>query len=386
MTTGKTILIISISFSPIVGGVETHLDDLCDYLTKNGYRVRVITYGPAMAKTKVARGEKRGKLIIHRIPWFDPVLFHRLERYPLLEFLYMTPLLLLYSLFFMLACRGNIDVVHAHGLNAAFVAKALVKMFRKRSVVSIHAIYNLPEKPTLARLMRVTLSSFDVVLALAVRSKMELIRIGLDSSKIRVFTYWIDQKVFRPLNKAECKKILALEDKFVVLFVGRLIEIKGVRLLIEVAKRLSRMENIFFVFVGDGPLANELESVSKTLNNVSYEGRIKNRDLYVYYNAADVIVMPSLYEEGFGRVILEALSCATPVIASNRGGILEALDSSVGVFIEPTVYNIERNILYFYNNPSELLKLTMNCRKYAEKHFSERNAKRIEDSYYTKCM
>ena len=378
----KNILIISICFSPIVGGVETHLDDLVGYLTENGYKGCVITYGSAMAKTRGIYAEKRGGLGIRRIPWFNPALFHRLEQYPLLEFLYMTPPLLLYSSFFMLGHHGDIDIIHAHGLNAAFVTRALAKVFGKRTVVSIHAIYDLPKRHMLARLMRVTLSSFDVILTLAVRSKRELIKIGLDSKRIKVFTYWVDQTVFRPMNKVECKRKLGLEGKFMVLFVGRLLEIKGVKVLVEVANRLAEMAGIVFVFVGVGLLANEVKVASEHFGNVLYVGKVENKELSRYYNAADVVVVPSIYEEGFGRVIVEALSCGVPVVASNKGGIPEALGPCVGILIEPAVDEIQLTIERLYEHPEELANLRRSCRVYAEKRFSENNARTIEESYY----
>jgi len=368
-------------FSPNIGGVETHLDDLCEYLRKRGHKIFVITYQPLTTNVKAPKFERRQNLEIRRIGWFSYNLFHKLEPYPLLEFIYLTPMLLGYSLFFFSRYRNEVDVIHAHGLNAAFVARALARLFSKKAVVSIHAIYNLPRKPMLARLMRISLSSFDKVMTLADRSKMELIKMGLDSERIKVFTYWVDQTVFRPMNKAKCKKEFGFEDKFVVLFVGRLLEIKGIRVLIEVAMGLADVKDILFVFVGDGPLANEVRMASNNLGNIVYVGKVENRELTPYYNAADVVIVPSLYEEGFGRVILEALSCGTPVIASNRGGIPETLDGSVGILVEPEVDEIEQTIESLCKRPEKLLNLRRNCRLYAENRFSENNAKVVENAY-----
>jgi len=376
------ILMITPFFSPNIGGVETHLNDLCEYLRKKGHTIFVITYQPLTTKAKALKFEKGQNLEIQRIRWFGYNLFHSLEPYPLLEFIYLTPMLLAYSLSFLLRCGNKVDIIHAHGLNAAFVAKVLAGLFRKRAVVSIHAIYDLPRRPMLARLLRVTLFSFDVVLTLAVRSKMELIRIGLDSSRIRVFTYWVDQDVFRPMNKMECKKKLGLEYRFVVLFVGRFLEIKGVKVLIEAAKRLADVKNVLFMFVGDGPLADEVRAATADSRNITYAGKVENKELTVYYNVADVVVAPSLYEEGFGRVILEALSCGTPVVASNRGGIPEALNDSVGILIEPEADEIKQTIKSLYERSEKLGNLRRNCRVYAEKRFGENNAKSIENAYW----
>ena len=375
------VLMISPFFSPNIGGVETHLDDLCAYLQKRGHRVFVITYQPLTTRVRAPRFESRQNLEVRRIEWLGYNLFHRLEPYPLLEFIYLTPMLLVYSLLFLFRYRNDVDVIHAHGLNAAFVAKMLAGPFRKRAVVSIHAIYNLSERPMLARLMKISLSSFDTVLTLANRSKEELLKIGLVNDKVKVFTNWVDQEAFRPMDKAECKKELGLEGKFVVLFVGRLLEIKGVKLLLEVAMRVADIKDVLFVFVGDGPLANEVKNSTGSFNNVFYVGKVEKEKLIAYYNAADVVIVPSIYEEGFGRVILEALSCGTPVIASNKGGVPEALDQSVGILIEPKIDEIQRAIESLYTHSEKLANLRRNCRIYAENRFTENNARAIENGY-----
>lgn len=202
------ILMLSPFFSPNVGGVETHLDDLCGYLQKRGHKVFVITYQPLTTKVKSPKFESGRNLEIHRIGWVGFNLFHKLEPYPVLEFIYLTPLLFVYSFPFLFRYRNNMVVVHAHGINAAFVAKSLKFFFKKRVVVSIHAIYNLSEKPTLAKLMKISLSSADIVLTLANKSKTELLQMGLESKQVRVFTYWVNQDVFKPTDLAKSKKEL----------------------------------------------------------------------------------------------------------------------------------------------------------------------------------
>jgi glycosyltransferase involved in cell wall biosynthesis len=206
-----------------------------------------------------------------------------------------------------------------------------------------------------------------------------LARIGIDEGKVQVYTYWVDQEVFRPLDRDGCKERLGWKGKFIVLFVGRFIRIKGAGLLIETAKQVDR--RICFAFIGDGPLAEEIKGASLKSENILYVGKIDNKELSVYYNASDIVIVPSQYEEGFGRVILEALSCGTPVIASNRGGIPEAVDEVVGVLVEPTVENLRRVIKELYHNRGKLERLANNCRRYAERNFSEENAHVIVRSY-----
>jgi glycosyltransferase involved in cell wall biosynthesis len=373
------VLIICPFFRPNVGGVETHLDDLCEYLRTHNYKVYVLTYQPLTTKARGLKIEKKENLEIRRIWWPGFNLFHKLEPYPILEFLYLTPGLFLNTFFFLLNNRKKVDVIHAQGFNAAFISKILSRIFRKKFIVSTHAIYGLNPQSFMAKMVKWTLGSADKILALSKPSKEELIKIGVTSDKIDVYHYWVDQTVFKPINKNNAKKQLGWNGKFVVLFVGRLIEKKGVNILLEVARQTLR--DIYFAFIGDGPLAEEIKRASGEIPNVLFIGKINNRDLPLYYNAADIFCIPSQYEEGFGRVILEAISCGTPVVGSSKGGIPEAVDSTVGILVEPRIKNLKGVIEKLYKDKEKLEILSSNCRKYAEEKFGEKNAEVIVDAY-----
>jgi len=374
------VLILSPFFSPGIGGVETHLNDLCEFLVKRNNKVIVCTYQPLITKTTGPEKEITENLEIYRIKWPHYNLFQILEPYPLLEWIYLFPGLFFFSLGFLLKRHKEIDVIHTHGMVGAFITKILSFLFRKRCVVSTHAIYNLQTRSIMACLLKHILGSFDRIFTLSNQSKDELIAIGLNSKNLEVYTYWVDQDRFRPQNKNEAKKLCGWEGKFIVLFVGRLVPYKGVRLVADSATRLNK--EIFIAIIGEGPLHDEIEQIAEKCKNIIFVGRINNKDLVKYYNAADLFVAPSMYEEGFGRVFLEALSCGTPVIGSNMGGIPEVIDPSVGSLIDPTVENLTREIELYYNSPQKLKNATMNARQYAERKFSDKNGIQIEKAYY----
>ena len=91
------VLILTPFFSPNIGGVETHLDNLVSILDEKGYRVFVQTYSPITTEnTPWKKSELIGNNIkINRYRWFGKNLFHKLENYPILDFLYLTPYLFL---------------------------------------------------------------------------------------------------------------------------------------------------------------------------------------------------------------------------------------------------------------------------------------------------
>jgi glycosyltransferase involved in cell wall biosynthesis len=375
----KGILILSPFFRPNTGGVETHLDDLCRYLDREGCRVFVITYQPLTSKIKGLHLEKNGNIEIHRVPWIGYNLFHKFEPYPIIQFFYLTPLLFLYTLLFLSTRREQVDAIHAHGFTAAFIGNVLGRTFRKRLVVSMHAIYNFGERPLLAEICKRILMPFDRIFCLAEESKKDLIKAGLSPEKMSIYVQWVDQEVFQPRDQWDCRRRLNLPNGFMVLFVGRLLEKKGVGVLLEVSRKVS--DDIFFVFVGDGPMEAALEKASRTQKNILPVGKKSQEEIALYYGATDLVAVPSQYEEGFARVVLEALSSGRPVLASNTGCLPEMITPEVGFLIEPTIENIRQTVEYLHTHPEMVDRTSKNCRSYAVRHFSEKNAEDIVRSY-----
>ena len=376
----KNVLILSPFFRPSVGGVETHLDDLCEYLRTHNYQVYVLTYQPITTKAKGKRIEREEGLEIRRYWWLGFNLFHRLAHYPVLNFIYLTPRLFMCTFCFLLLRRKKIDIIHAQGLNAAVIAKFMKIMFKKKVVMSTQALYNFRKGSLFSRVTRWTLFSLYKIIAESDESKKELMEIGIPKPKIAVFSHWVDQEQFKPRDKEKCKAKLGWQGKFIVLFVGRLIPIKGAATLLEVAQQTD--PGISFAFIGAaGPQVELVGTAAHKRDNVIFVGKVDYQNLATYYNAADVFIIPSRYEEGVARVMLEALSCGTPVIGTKRGSIPTVLNSSVAILIEPTAEKFKETIEFLYHNPQELKRLAQNCRPYAESRFSLDNVKIIIDNY-----
>lgn len=378
------VLIICPFVSPNIGGVESHLDKLMDFLAKKKIYVYLVAYQPLVAEAKGKKFEKNEYGEIHRAQWFGRGWFNKLENCFPLVFLYLFPGLFISSFFFYIKRRDEIDCIHAHGFASAAIVKILAFIFPKRTVISTHAVYNLEKRPVLARIIYWVLSSFDVILAVSDVSRSELIKIGLDPHKIKVHPNWIDLDRFCPQDKEKCKKELGLGKK-VILFVGRMIEKKGISFLLKAAEIFK---DISFVFVGSGPMEKQIEGVGKTKKNVFFLGTLRQENpkelekLRCLYAAADLFACIPKYNEGFGAVYLEAIACGTPVLSSNLGSLPTFLDKSVSVLIEPTQKNVDKSIESLFSTGNKLKMLQSNCRKYAKKHFGEKNAEVILNSYY----
>ena len=362
----KGVLILTPFFSPNIGGVETHLDNLVSILDEKGYKVFVQTYSPITTENiPWKKNEHLGNNIqIHRYKWFGNNLFHKLNNYPILDFLYLTPYLFVRSLFFMVTNSQKIDIIHAQGLNAGAIGVLLKKIFKKRLLISLHAVYStIDDKFRLTSLMtQMILNSADVALGMSKAVNNQFNQIGIKKINLKEYKYWIDLKHFKPMDLKKSRNKIGVDDRFTVLFVGRLIPIKGIKLLVEIALEL---EHIQFLFIGTGPLEPFLKNTSKHNLNIKFLGQVQNLDLPAYYNSADIFCIPSQYEEGLGRVAMESVACGTPVVGSNRGGISEALDKTVSILMEPTSEKLKNAIQMLQTNKGQLEALKTGCRDYA---------------------
>lgn len=367
------ILQLTVHFSPNVGGVETHLDDLVEGLAAKNNNVTVLTYRPLVSKSFYLNSESRKNITIIRLPWIRG-LFYRL-RSPLLQFLYTFPGLFFVTPFIIL--KSNPEVIHAHGIVAGFIGVFWGNAFKKRTIVSTHSLYHFPKVGMYRDLVKGTFERANTILCLSKQSAREVENLGIHPKKVKVFTYWVDQEKFKPILNA--KRTVGWDKKFVVFFVGRLVAEKGIPELLEAAEKWDK--NITLAIAGSGPMENQINNLKLKIKNLEYLGKVEQDDLPKYYNASDLVIVPSTHDEGFGRVILEALSCGTPVIGSNRGAIPEAMDNTVGELINVSPENIKRKVESLYSNPEKLNKLSKNAIQFAKKRYSSMNLRLILEAY-----
>ena len=264
----------------------------------------------------------------------------------------------------------KVDVVHAHGINAALACVLFKWITGAKLVVSIHAIYDFNNKAISTKLVKSILNKADLVLALSDASVKELRRIGV-ASKVTRFKYWIDLNVFTPREDNK-------HENFSVIFVGRLIEKKGIKIFLETAKLLP---NINFIVIGSGPLEDFVRIQAENFANVFFLGGLSNVDAANEMRKCNLLCIPSLYEEGYGRVTMEAVACGLPIIGANRGGIPEAVNEKVSILGEITIDFLSENIKHMFDDEKKYTAYVGHCRKYALENFSEENARLILDAY-----
>jgi glycosyltransferase involved in cell wall biosynthesis len=138
--------------------------------------------------------------------------------------------------------------------------------------------------------------------------------------------HYVDCSVFRSSRL----KSNARKKAVTIGFLGRLVEAKGVQLLIETLPHLPTDVNL--VMVGKGPLLESLQALAAKLHvdgRTTFLPPIRHDDVPRFMNQLDVLVLPSVdtkyWSEQFGRVLIEAMACEVPVVASDSGGIAEVV-------------------------------------------------------------
>ena len=140
---------------------------------------------------------------------------------------------------------------------------------------------------------------------------------------------------FKPTDASLLRQTLGLDDKKVMVCVGRLIHRKGQDKLIQAMPEiLKSVPNAHLLLIGDGPYREYLQKLVEKNNleeAVTFKGRVEFEDLPMYMCVGDIFAMPSrsrlmgLEVEGLGSAYLEATACGLPILAGNSGGIPDAV-------------------------------------------------------------
>ena len=362
-----TILHLTPFFSPNIGGVETHLSDLTTKLSSLGFSNTVLTYSPITTNHVNWKPQEllNSHLYIRRFAWLGFNLFHRLETKPLLNFLYITPYLLIRSTFWLLFHRQKFDIIHSHGLNAAIVGIILQKIFHiPRHIVSIYSTYD--QIPRSNQYIAKILNQVDIILTQSDCSIKQLISLGVTKNKIFRYRHWIDLNQFKPKIKKN--------KQTTILFIGRMLRQKNALILAKAAKYFPKIK---FLFVGEGPDYSKIKKLTSKYKNITLFGNIPYQKLHNYYQMADIFCLPSNYNEGWGRVLMESIACGVPVLATNMGAVSEVVNDTVAVRFSPTLRELKKQL----TDISKITSLKKNCRPYALKHFSDKNISLITRFY-----
>jgi glycosyltransferase involved in cell wall biosynthesis len=232
--------------------------------------------------------------------------------------------------------------------------------------------------PWLKAFLRWALKTSDQVVAISSATAREIAELGHKS--VWVIPYAVGFAAAPGALPA--RRSRGADEPFVVLFVGNLIERKGVSYLIDAVHRLSRRVPVRLLILGkgEGLERSRLEQQVKTLgleDRVEMPGRVPEPELHRAFGRAQVLVLPSIVDargdtEGLGVVLLEAMSYRLPVIASNVGGITDIVeDGKTGLLVPPADPAALAGALERLATDAPLAaQLAEDGRQYVREHFS----------------
>lgn len=266
------------------------------------------------------------------------------------------------------------DIIDAHYFYPDGVAAALIGKWLKKPVIitargsdiNVLPKYALPRKMIQWAAKK---AAMNITVSTALKEEMK--KLGVPGSKITVLRNGVDLETFRVLPTIRNKESVSRRN---IISVGNLIELKGHHLVIEALKELPNMQ---LIIVGEGAMASKLKQLAIDLDvakRVCFVGYKTHQELVSLYNKSDVLVLASS-REGLPNVILEAMACGTPVIATCVGGAPEVLtDKAAGMLLEErSAKAIVQAVRQLLENPP----LMTQTRQYAEAFSWDQTVKKL---------
>lgn len=199
---------------------------------------------------------------------------------------------------------------------------------------------------------------------------------GLDEIEKRKFKLIYNGIATEKFNKY--RNIKKRSSKFIIGYAGRIVENKGVKILIDVVNDIhKKYSNVELLLVG-ADIDNYWQDLKKYIYNnnmysfIHYKG-LEN-DMEKFYKSIDLFILPSIVKEAFGLVLCEAMYCKVPVITSNSGAQSEIIENEVSGFIVDNLsQELEIVIEKIYKGYYDLNKISESAKNIVEQRFNIKN-------------
>ena len=258
----------------------------------------------------------------------------------------------------LLALDRDTDVTLVYSATTLIVPVIVLKLARRRVILSIMGFHSTSARFAINRHVSKLLHVIESIVfmfsdVLVVESALVMSDPKLRRFKHKTFELppFVDLDFFSPRQ-------LPSTRHNVVGYIGRLSREKGVLDFLEaIPVLLGKFDDVSFLIIGNGPLFNEVENVARNCSRVSFPGWMNPTRLPACLNDLKLLVLPS-YTEGLPNVLLEALACKTPVLATAVGGIPSVIKDGITGFIlpdnEPAVIVEHVSKCLFYSDTNEI--------------------------------
>ena len=242
------------------------------------------------------------------------------------------------------------DLIHSHYWLSGLIGKQLKIWWRVPHLCMFHTLgatknsIGIGEDESELRIEseREVVKDCDRIIAATEREGHELLQhYEASPDKITVIPCGVNLELFRPMDKEGARQQLGLDHENLVLFVGRVEPLKGLRQMLKALPLMRPEEKPRLMIVGGDEHNKDelaiLQSMSTELHiedRVTFVGSVDQETLPLFYSAADVCVIPSYYES-FGMVALESLACGTPIVTTDVGGMKDVVyDGKIGYLLK----------------------------------------------------
>lgn len=215
----------------------------------------------------------------------------------------------------------------------------------------------------------------DHITVLSEYSKRTFVENGYSKDKIKVVPLGVDLSLFKPQEKKD--------EVFRIIYVGRLCVAKGVHLLLEAFHEVH-LKNSELLLIG--AMQKDIEPFIRKHAGGGYEKGVrivrpkKQSELHKYYSSGSVFVFPSL-DDGFGMVVLEAMACGIPIIATENSGAGSLIDGNGYIITANDKEAIKEKIIKLYNEPDLCRKMSKVSIAIAKKNTWDDYGKKLIELY-----
>ena len=329
------------------GGVERGTVDLAKYLCQKGHKAVVVSAGGPLLGDLTSAGVTHYALPVHKKSPFS--VFHSIRAV------------------IKIVKIENIDIIHARSRVPALIAFFVSRKTHVPFVTTCHGFYS---KHFLSRLMG---WGKLVIVASHIIGKRMRDDFGVPHHKIRLIPRGVNLEEFRrrPFEPEKFKKDI------VIGLVGRITPIKGHPLFLKAMARVTRVfPNIKIQIVGDAPKPQYKEELLMLVRRLGLAHAVQflgtRYDIPELLGSMSLLVVPSVGEEAFGRVAIEAGACGVPVVATRMGGLVDIIENEKdGLLIPPDdPFALAEAVIRLLKEPALAETLAGALRKKVEKEFT----------------